>query len=505
MRFRTKLIITSVVIVIFPLFLVFGLFLVGGRYIAQKQISQERSGSVDYNMVSNPIEAFARGTDELIKGIEAERLIHPFILEDPNVLRSIDEEVASLYSYIIVKRGDVSFYVAAENAENAESIISELNYEGGGNSIFVLPESRLFVRQYNFIFSTGEPGSLYIISGIKAEFPKSLIIYMAVSIVLVLLLTSILLTTWLGRSFIKPIDELNIAMQHIKDGNFDYILPTDIKEKGEIGAIYRNYEDMRLRLKESAEEKIERERQNRELISNISHDLKTPITAIKGYSQGLMEGVAANPDMQRKYIKIIYNKANDMNNLINELTLYSSIDNNRIPYNFVKLGVAEYFGDCIEEIGADLESKSIKLNYSNLTGPDTQIVADPEQLKRVVNNIVSNSVKYLDRDDGTGQIDIRILDEVDSIRVELEDNGKGIAQKDIPNIFDRFYRTDASRNSKQGGSGIGLSIVKKIIEDHGGYIWATSHEGEGTCMHFVLRKYIEFAGGSETVTVDHNI
>ena len=117
--------------------------------------------------------------------------------------------------------------------------------------------------------------------------------------------------------------------------------------------------------------------------------------------------------------------------------------------------------------------------------------------------MVSNSVKYLDRDDGTGQIDIRILDEIDSIRVELEDNGKGIAQRDIPNIFDRFYRTDASRNSKQGGSGIGLSIVKKIIEDHGGYIWATSHEGEGTCMHFVLRKYVEYADAQETVTVDH--
>ena len=202
-----------------------------------------------------------------------------------------------------------------------------------------------------------------------------------------------------------------------------------------------------------------------------------------------------------KYIKIINSKANDMNNLINELTLYSSIDNNRIPYNFVKLNVADYFGDCIEEIGADLENKQIQLNYSNLTTPDTQIVADPEQIKRVVNNIVSNSVKYLNRDDGTGQIDIRILDELDSIRVELEDNGKGIAQKDIPNIFDRFYRTDASRNSKQGGSGIGLSIVKKIIEDHGGYIWATSHEGEGTCMHFVLRKFVEYADSSEAEAV----
>ena len=117
------------------------------------------------------------------------------------------------------------------------------------------------------------------------------------------------------------------------------------------------------------------------------------------------------------------------------------------------------------------------------------IIADPEQLKRVINNIIGNSVKYMDKKKGI--IDIRILDEIDSIRVEIEDNGKGIAAKDLPKIFERFYRTDASRNSAQGGSGIGLSIVKKIIEDHGGYIWATSKEGEGTCMHFVIRKYQE--------------
>ena len=364
-------------------------------------------------------------------------------------------------------------------------------------------DSRHLVRQIDFTFSDGSKGSLYFISSIRTALTTSILIYMAVAIILILALTSVLLTMWIGRSFFRPIDELNVAMQHIKDGNFDYILPTDVKEKGEIGAMYRNYEDMRLRLKESAEEKIEREKQNKELISNISHDLKTPITAIKGYSQGLIEGVADSPEKQMKYIKIINSKANDMNNLINELTLYSSIDNNRIPYNFVKLNVADYFGDCIEEIGADLDSRGIKLNYSNLTSPDTQIVADPEQIKRVVNNVVSNSVKYLGRDDGTGEIDIRILDEIDSVRVELEDNGRGIAQKDIPNIFDRFYRTDSSRNSKQGGSGIGLSIVKKIIEDHGGYIWATSHEGEGTCMHFVLRKFIDYADGSDTVTVEH--
>ena len=90
-----------------------------------------------------------------------------------------------------------------------------------------------------------------------------------------------------------------------------------------------------------------------------------------------------------------------------------------------------------------------------------------------------------------GVINIRLRDVGDFIQIEIEDNGKGISQKDLANIFDRFYRTDASRNSATGGSGIGLSIVKKIIEDHGGKIWATSKEDSGTTMYFVIRKYQE--------------
>lgn len=500
MRFRTKLLITSLAIVIIPMILALGAYLAVGRYLVHEQ-NIDNGRVVDYGMVSDPGGTFSEMTDQLVKEILVTMLVDPFVLENEEYLSEIDQKIASKYAYIIVKKGYSIYYVA--DPEMAQEVIYELPGFGTDIKGVYFTSSKHLVRQMDFYFSDGDEGSLYIISGIRTGLTTSLVVYMAIAIILILLVTSILLTTWIGRSFFRPIDELNVAMQHIKDGNFDYMLPTDVKEKGEIGAMYRNYEDMRLRLKESADEKIDRERQNKELISNISHDLKTPITAIKGYSQGLLEGVADSPEKQMKYIKIINNKANDMNNLINELTLYSSIDNNRIPYNFVKINVAEYFGDCIEEIGADLESKSVKLNYSNLTTPDTQIVADPEQIKRVINNVVNNSVKYLDRDDGSGQIDIRILDEVDSIRIELEDNGKGIAQKDIPNIFDRFYRTDASRNSKQGGSGIGLSIVKKIIEDHGGYIWATSHEGEGTCMHFVLRKYIEFSSSAETVTVDN--
>ena len=133
-----------------------------------------------------------------------------------------------------------------------------------------------------------------------------------------------------------------------------------------------------------------------------------------------------------------------MDRLINELTVYSGIDSNRIPYHFHRINVAEYFGDCVEEVGLDLESKNIELNYSNLVSPDTLIIADPEQMKRVINNIIGNSIQYMGS--RKGEIDIRILDEVDSIRIEIEDNGKGIPAKDLPNIFERFFRSDASRN-----------------------------------------------------------
>ena len=311
-----------------------------------------------------------------------------------------------------------------------------------------------------------------------------------IAIVVILLISVFVLKQWIHKGIISPIWELNIAMKKIAEGNLDYRL--DNHYAGEIGELFENYEDMRLRLKESTDEIVDNEKRNRELVSNISHDLKTPITAIKGYVEGIMDGVADTPEKMDRYIKTIYNKANDMNRLINELTIYSGIDNNRIPYNFQRINVSEYFNDCVEEVGLDLESKRIELNFYNLVSDDTMIIADPEQMKRVINNIVGNSIKYLDKENGT--IEIRILDEVDSIRVEIEDNGRGIAAKDLSRIFERFYRTDESRNSSKGGSGIGLSIVKKIVEDLGGYIWATSKESEGTCMHFVIRKYREVDG-----------
>lgn len=324
---------------------------------------------------------------------------------------------------------------------------------------------------------------------IGAMINRRLMECLVIAMMLILFMTSSIITGWLNKDIYKPLKELSIAMQRISTGDFDYHMAN--RRDDEIGILFDNYEQMRLQLKENEEEKAQNEKKSKELVSNISHDLKTPITSIKGYVEGIMDGVADTPEKMDKYIKTIYNKANDMDRLINELTTYSGIDSNKIPYHFHILNVSDYFSDCVEEVGLDLESKNMHLNFTNLVSADTCVVADPEQLKKVINNIISNSVKYMGHENGV--IDIRLLDEGESVKIEIEDNGKGISSKDIGNIFERFYRTDSSRNSVQGGSGIGLSIVKKIIEDHGGYVWATSKEGEGTCMHFVMRKYTERA------------
>ena len=305
--------------------------------------------------------------------------------------------------------------------------------------------------------------------------------------ILLVFITTALLIYWIYRSVSVPLTKLQKAARNIKEGNLDFEIHQESDD--EIGQLCQDFEEMRLRLKANAEEKVAFDRENKELISNISHDLKTPITAIKGYVEGIMDGVADTPEKMDRYIKTIYNKANEMDLLINELTLYSKIDTNRIPYNFATISAKEYFGDCAEDLKMELEAKSVGFAYRNLMDEDCKVIVDPEQMRRVINNIVSNSLKYMDKPDGRITMDLK--DVGDFIQIELGDNGKGIAAKELPYIFDRFYRTDASRNSSKGGSGIGLSIVKKIVEEHGGNIWATSEEGAGTTMYFVIRKYQE--------------
>lgn len=494
MKIKTRLAIAFLTITVVPIMLIW--VAVWGLSNYQMNAFRKAYGLTEQiDLFSgNSLQIFNRLTKAAQEEIRVNLQTHPDDFKDAAYLAKVNDDLMKKYAYLIVRRDGEIIYDGDLKQQDDKSIYDDLlgygemesEIEGG---IYLDGDTQHLIKQMDFKYSDGSSGSVFIVSGVDDYVPeiKSMIWEMLFTGILILLMAGILLTAWVYKSMLKPLGMLQKATNEIKNGNLDFAL--EVEEEDEIGQICQDFEEMRIRIKESTEEKIQYDKENKELISNISHDLKTPITAIKGYVEGIMDGVASSPEKLDKYIRTIYNKANDMDRLIDELTFYSKIDTNKIPYTFTKINVASYFRDCVEEVGLDMESQNIELGYFNYVDEDVMVIADAEQMRRVINNIISNSVKYLDKKRGI--INIRIKDVGDFIQVEIEDNGKGIAAKDLPNIFDRFYRTDSSRNSAKGGSGIGLSIVRKIIEDHGGRIWATSKEGIGTEIHFVLRKYQE--------------
>lgn len=493
MKFKTRLIVAFVTVILLPILLTTCVITLLGRYqlgIIEK--TYEITGTT-VKSLSNPMKMMGQLTEKPYHELSKTARADTASLEDATYLESFNGDLEKKNAYLLVRKDRTIVYMGAEISK-ARSVIPQLpDYEESEstseNGVYLGGEAQALVKQVDFEYQDGARGSAFIVTDVSNMIPEiqDFAIDIIIVIVMVLFFTASLLIFWTYRAVMQPLGKMQIAAKNIKEGNLDFELQAETED--EIGELCRDLEDMRRRLKDNAEEKLAFDKENKELISNISHDLKTPVTAIKGYAEGIMDGVADTPEKMDKYIRTIYNKASEMDLLINELTLYSKIDTNRIPYNFNTIPVNDYFDDCAEELALELESKNVEFGYFNYVGNNSKVIADAEQVKRVISNIITNSLKYMDKE--RGKINLRVKDVGDFIQVELEDNGKGIAAKDITNIFDRFYRTDASRNSSKGGSGIGLSIVKKIIEEHGGKIWATSREGTGTTMYFVLRKYQE--------------
>lgn len=305
-----------------------------------------------------------------------------------------------------------------------------------------------------------------------------------ISFLIVLILTIGMLTYAVSKSIIQPIQKLAEAAEKIAHGNLDFSL--QIKGKDEISHLTKSFETMRKKLKETEELNKKYEQNRRELIASISHDLKTPITSIKGYINGIKDGIANTPEKMERYINTIENKASELDHLIDELFLYSKLSVNKVQYHFEPLDLKAFLKDYIDELSFDLAEKSGEISFHVEENQYYKVLADRNHLHRVITNLIQNSLKYMDKE--TAKITVSLSSSEDHIKVGVTDNGSGIDQKALPYIFEQFYRTDESRNSSTGGSGIGLAIVKQIIEDHGGTVWAESEKNIGTTILFTLPK-----------------
>jgi signal transduction histidine kinase len=489
MKIKQRLITAFIIMSIIPITMIFMSF---GAIVNYQKNSVQESYEVESDTLEilvNPVKILNRVTRGVYNSIKNSALKEPEKFEDLRYIKQLNSDLEEKYSFLVLRKDHK--FIFSGNHDKLDKIKNSLpefrTYEGNiDGAIYVGGKNPFLVKEQDFYFSDGSEGSAFIITDVNTILPqiKASAVQIVMSIIITICFTGIILILWIYRGLLRPLNTLRIATNQIRDGNLDYSIR--IKEDDEIGVLCEDFEKMRIKLKELMQERIQYEEDTRELISNISHDLKTPLTAIKGYAEGIMDGVADTKEKKDKYLKTIYTKANAMTSLVDELSLYSKIDCNTMPYDFLNINLERYFNDCINELTLDLEVKNIDLAYFNYADSELNVVADAEQLKRVINNIIGNSAKYIGRKKGI--INIRIREANEFLEVEIEDNGKGISKEDLGNIFDRFYRTDVSRNSSKGGSGLGLAISKKIIEDHGGKIWASSKEKVGTSIFFTLKR-----------------
>ncbi len=322
---------------------------------------------------------------------------------------------------------------------------------------------------------------------IGVDFQKTFITIRFIGLAVILIVTNGLLTYYVAKSVVRPVEKLSIAAKRISDGDFD--TPIELMGDDELGQLGKSFEAMRLKLKDAVSLQNKYEQNRKELIANISHDLKTPITSIKGYVEGIRDGVASTPEKMDRYIETIYVKATDMDYLIDELFLLSKLELSNVPFHFEEINLQIYFEYLLEEFQFDLEKASVSIALATDKEANYIVSADREQLKRIVTNIIQNSIKHMDKEEK--EILVHLTAKADEVIVQVQDNGTGIDETFLPLIFDQFYRADPSRKSGAGSSGLGLAIVKRIVEQQGGSAWAESTVGNGTSIFFSLLRSTE--------------
>lgn len=306
-----------------------------------------------------------------------------------------------------------------------------------------------------------------------------------------------LLLNWLvsrrfSRGIIEPLIRLTDSATKISEG--DLAGGIAVEGEGELQALCRSLEQMRIKLKESIYMQERYDDNRKFLLSSISHDLKTPVTAIRGYIEGIIDGVASTPEKQRHYLETARQKAIQVNNMIDDLLLYSRLDMNQLPYYFEKTDLLRYAEDCVEEHRYGFEQSGVTLTLVNELPSQVQVRIDRERFKRVMQNVLDNARKHSGGKQGSessdikvGRVDLVLRETATSAIIEVRDNGEGIPEEHLPHLFDRFYRADPSRSNVEG-SGLGLAIAKQIVEGHEGRIWVTSKAGEGTRVMISLQK-----------------
>lgn len=343
-----------------------------------------------------------------------------------------------------------------------------------------LGEYNIILENTNFIYHTDNDGNRY----------EDIILFILGLIVILVILAIIILTNrflthFVFKRIILALDTLVYGVRQIRDGNLIYKI--EYTEKDEFEGICSDFNEMAQRLLDSINVKQKDEANRKELIAGISHDLRTPLTSIKAYVEGLETGVASTPEIQKRYLDTIKNKTSDLEHIVSQLFLFSKLDVGEFPLYLEEVDIGNELFNMMVNIAEEYEKKGLTITLSQGIY-DVYVNADLVQLRNAVINVLENSVKYKNKEQGQMKVSYGTDDKY--VIIKLEDNGPGVPEEALEKLFDVFYRTDPSRSNPSKGSGLGLSITAKILEQLGGTIRAENVPEGGLAIIMMLPKHV---------------
>lgn len=378
------------------------------------------------------------------------------LLENNGMAARVTQGETEVYAYGEADGNDAALYAAAEGLEGS-AVVSQ-----NGRSLYKTSES-----------IKGEDYAVYILGGNHSESAYSnLKLALAASAVLIafaifisILLTNRFLTKFVFRRIEEPLDILTNGVNEISGGNLDYCI--SYYRRDEFEPVCDDFNKMAYHLKELVDKLQRQEQSRKELLAGISHDIRSPLTSIQAYVEGLLDGVAKTPEAQRAYLTTIKTKAEDLDRLVSQLFLFSKMELGEYPDNAVRLRLDEKIEAAVSDAEAEYAGRGMRIEAELC--PVT-VSADPLQLERVITNIMGNSLKYKEAEQGL--LRICLTKDGGSCTLSFDDDGPGVPDEALPHLFEAFYRSDPARQNPQKGSGLGLAIAESIVRRAGGKISA---------------------------------
>ena len=296
----------------------------------------------------------------------------------------------------------------------------------------------------------------------------------------VLVIMSQIFTGNLVKHIMEPLDELAAGAKRIREND----LTEDINYSGDIEFenVCDTFNKMQKHILREQEKNRKYEKARTDMIAGISHDLRTPLTAIRGTIKGLMDGIASTPEKQDRFLETAYRRTGDMDLLLNQLFYLSKIETGNMPITLRKIEISSFIKNYVQAKQGRMEAEKEEL-VEETKEITAEVAVDPEQLQRIFDNLLENSRKYGEKVPLKMKIDLRKMP--GGILIRFSDNGVGVPENKLPYVFDEFYRVDESRNKKEG-NGLGLYIVKYLIEAMGGTVRAENEDGFVVSMELPL-------------------